>query len=137
MIEKLKEHDVVDPKTDKVIGTMACDLREIMDKLNEVIDVTNRHEDIIKQIGEWGSSKGECLWCETLIKVNLDDPYAEQRKWIGKVCKFWDNLDNNYSLALLVKIIEKEPMPFEDYRGNQWHHCEPVKPDDDIIYRGE
>lgn len=65
------------------------------------------------------------------------DPYAEQRKWIGKVCKFWDNLDNTYSLALLVKIIEKEPMPFEDYRGNQWHHCEPVKPDDDIIYKGE
>ena len=41
MIEKLKEHDVIDPKTDKIIGTIGCDLREIMDKLNEVIDAVN------------------------------------------------------------------------------------------------
>ena len=41
MIEKLKEHDVIDPKTDRVIGTIGCDLREIIDKLNEVIDAVN------------------------------------------------------------------------------------------------
>ena len=42
MIKKLKEHDVIDPKTDKIIGTIGCDLREIMDKLNEVIDAVNK-----------------------------------------------------------------------------------------------
>lgn len=41
MIEKLKEHDVIDPKTDKVIGKIGCDLREIMDKLNELVDAIN------------------------------------------------------------------------------------------------
>lgn len=41
MIKKLKEHDIIDPKTDKVIGKIGCDLREIMDKLNEVIDAVN------------------------------------------------------------------------------------------------
>lgn len=41
MIEKLKEHDVIDPKTGNVIGKIGCDLREIMDKLNEVIDAAN------------------------------------------------------------------------------------------------
>lgn len=41
MIEKLKEHDIVDPKTDKVIGKIGCDLREIMDKLNELVDAVN------------------------------------------------------------------------------------------------
>lgn len=41
MIEKLKEHDIVDPKTDKVIGKIGCDLREIMDKLNEMVDAVN------------------------------------------------------------------------------------------------
>lgn len=41
MIEKLKEHDIIDPKTDKVIGKIGCDLREIMDKLDEVIDTVN------------------------------------------------------------------------------------------------
>lgn len=73
MIEKLKEHDVIDPKTGNVIGKIGCDLREIMDKLNEVIDAANKHEDIIRQIGEWGSSKDECLWCENLTEVNLYD----------------------------------------------------------------
>ena len=41
MIEKLKEHDIIDPKTDKVIGKIGCDLREIMDKLNELVDTIN------------------------------------------------------------------------------------------------
>lgn len=41
MIEKLQEHDVIDPKTNSVIGTMACDSREIMDKLNELVDAVN------------------------------------------------------------------------------------------------
>lgn len=41
MIEKLKEHDIIDPKTNKVIGKIGCDLREIMDKLNELVDAVN------------------------------------------------------------------------------------------------
>lgn len=41
MLEKLKEHDIIDPKTDKVIGKIGCDLREIMDKLNELVDAVN------------------------------------------------------------------------------------------------
>lgn len=52
---------------------------EWINKINELVDAVNKHENIIKQIGEWGSSKGECLWCENLTKVKLDDPYAEQR----------------------------------------------------------
>ena len=42
-------------------------------KLNEVIDAVNKQQDIIRQIGEWGNSKGECLWCANLTEVNLDD----------------------------------------------------------------
>lgn len=41
---------------------------EIWDKINELIDAVNKHADIIQQIGEWGTNKGECLWCETLTK---------------------------------------------------------------------
>ena len=40
----------------------------IMKKINELVDAVNKHADIIQQIGEWASSKGECLWCETLTK---------------------------------------------------------------------
>lgn len=37
-------------------------------KINELVVAVNKHADIIRQIGQWGSSKGECLWCETLTK---------------------------------------------------------------------
>lgn len=137
MIKKLKEHDIIDPQTNKVIGTIGCDLREIMEKLNEVIDVTNRHEDIIKQIGEWGSSKGECLWCEALTEVNLDDPYAEQRKWIGKLCRFWNFKDGSVDIGILKAVDNLKPtIPYINDMDCSYAYCEPVKPDDDIIYKG-
>lgn len=138
MIKKLKEHDVIDPKTGNVIGTIGCDLREIMDKLDEVIDAANKHEDIIRQIGEWGTSKGECLWCENLTEVNLDDPYAEQQKWIGKLCWFWD-VDRKDAFCDILGYIDKNskyPYVIVDWNSG-YNHCEPVKPDDPIIYKGE
>ena len=49
----------------------------LVDNINQLIDAVNKHEDIIRQIGEWGNSKGEFLWCANLTEVNLDDPYAE------------------------------------------------------------
>jgi hypothetical protein len=39
---------------------------ELFNKINELVDAVNKHTDIIQQIGAWGSSKGEFLWCETL-----------------------------------------------------------------------
>lgn len=45
---------------------MLTDLERIEIKINELVDAINKHTDIIQQIGAWGSSKGECLWCETL-----------------------------------------------------------------------
>ena len=49
------------------------DNESLFNKINELVDAVNKYEDIIRQIGEWGSSKGECLWCENLREVNLDD----------------------------------------------------------------
>lgn len=155
MIEKLKEHDIVDPKTGNVIGKIGCDLREIMDKLNEVIEAANKHEDIIRQIGEWGTSKGECLWCENLTAVNLDDrmigcttldipesyktdPFARQRQWIGKLCWFWDEDRKDAFCEVLGYIDENSKYPYVIVDWNSgYKHCEPVKPDSDIIYKGE
>ena len=117
---------------------------ECLEKLNELIDAVNRHEDIIRQIGEWGSSKGECLWCEKLTEVNLGDPYAKQRKWRGKLCKFWDDSDEpeNCVYGVLCNIFDLFDLPHEDClfqceNGEWYEHCEPVKPDEDIIYKGE
>lgn len=72
-------------------------------------------------------------------KVEPADPYAEQRKWIGKLCRFWDtNIGENvWGILGGINFSENEKYP---YLCNQLHevyqNCKPVKPDDDIIYKG-
>lgn len=62
--DKIEELDLSVPN-----NKMLTDLEQIEIKINEVIDAVNKHADIIQQIGEWGTSKGECLWCETIDKA--------------------------------------------------------------------
>lgn len=50
---------------------------EVVEKINELIDAVNKHADIIQQIGQWGNSKGECLWCETLTKFEPNELKGE------------------------------------------------------------
>lgn len=47
--------------------------KELAKRLNQVIDAVNKHADIIQQIGDWGTRKGECLWCETLTKFEPNE----------------------------------------------------------------
>ena len=122
-------------------------------KINEVVDAVNKHEDIIRQIGEWGTSKGECLWCENITAVNLNDrmigcttleipesyktdPYAEQRKWIGKLCWFWDIQEQYKSVGILGEVSDNGTY-FQKDGIVSYLNCEPVKSDSDIIYKGE
>lgn len=65
---------------------------------------------------------------------NVQDKFAEQRKWIGKLCRFWDFVYDHYYFDTLKGITDKGL--FIGHNGS-WEHCEPVKPDDDIIYKGE
>lgn len=62
--DKIEELDLSVPN-----NKMLTDLEQIEIKINQVIDAVNKHADIIQQIGEWGTSKGECLWCETIDKA--------------------------------------------------------------------
>lgn len=114
---------------------------ECLEKINDIIDIVNKHEDIIRQIGEWGSSKGECLWCENLTAVNLDKRYVEQHQWIGKLCKFWDDdafvTSKDWALGILTSIDKGMQFQYCCNENCNFKHCEPVKPDDNIIYRGE
>ena len=139
MIEKLKEHDVVDPKTDKVIGKIGCDLREIMDKLNELVDAVNELQEMCKSCDKQiGILAEQIARLQTRAK-NVQDPYAEQRKWIGCVCKFWFDNPNHTALDYLEEIkTGKNGIEYYSREIGDWFpHCEPVKPDDDIIYKKE
>ena len=76
---------------------------------------------------------------EHLHPTAKTDPYAEQRKWIGKLCKFWDN---NYEKDCIYDILHHiDPNCVYKYArrelGGGYQHCEPVKPDSELIYHGE
>ena len=99
---------------------------KVINKINELVDAVN-------EIMTWRFETDE------EPAENLQDPYGEQRKWIGKVCWFWDNDNTNSSCGILTSIDTetfKEPQ-FVCNDEYDYEHCEPVKPDDDIIYKGE
>ena len=70
---------------------------------------------------------------------NVQDP----TKWLGKLCKFWDGDEQISHLrwGILSTITPTSPVPFccslGDGKTFDYEHCEPVKPDSDIIYKGE
>ena len=69
------------------------------------------------------------------------DAYAEQRKWIGKACWFWDDEKEEKVCGILTTIDSdcglSDMCPYWNGTTSNWfEHCEPVKPDDDIIYKG-
>lgn len=69
------------------------------------------------------------------------DPYTEQRKWIGKLCRFWDDdafiTSNDWAFGILTSIDKGMQYQYCCNENCNFKHCEPVKPDDDIIYKGE
>jgi hypothetical protein len=69
-IEKLKIHETSSGGNDMVLHIQKTPATpyEMHHKINELVDAVNEHADIIRQIGQWGSSKGECLWCEKITK---------------------------------------------------------------------
>lgn len=69
------------------------------------------------------------------LTPDLQDPYTEQRKWIGKLCKFWDYDGEEKWFSILEYIDKNSPYSY-CASGDWWYkHCEPVSPDDDIIYK--
>lgn len=78
----------------------------------------------------------------TTDQVYLEqDPYAEQRKWIGKLCKFRDKYQDEVweygTLEDVENVDSAIDSAFRSSDGYWYDICEPVKPDDDIIYKGE
>ena len=117
MIEKLKKQNTW--------GECLKKLNELIDVVNTLIKENNTHEQQIDKL----QMKIEPEKCE--------DPYAEQRKWIGKACWFWDDDNTNSSCGILTSIDTetfKEPQ-FVCNDEYDYEHCEPVK--DDIIYKKE
>lgn len=123
MIEKLSEYKIT--SRDGAFINVECNtkiINTLVRKINELVDAVN---EIMTCRFETDEEPAE----------NLQEPYAEQRKWIGKLCKFWD-IDNNYLYyGPLTKIRDTGPYYYECNQRICYVHCEPVK--DDVIYKGE
>ena len=137
MIEKL-DIDLV-----QSVATNRC----IINKINELVDAVNElqkdYENVCVCIGEQklnynpDTTKG----LSTLVEEpEPADPFSKQRGWVGKLCKFWDEerIEEGLTIDTLKTVdTEDKQQPFESISWGWWKYCEPVKPDDDIIYKGE
>lgn len=73
-------------------------------------------------------------WQECIYEVPRKVDYS---KWIGKLCRFWDDgptikIGTHYGI---LTGFDDSDRPFERDNVDYWFkHCEPVRPDDDVIY---
>lgn len=111
------------------------EIQEWIGILEAVRKSVNVHEKQIDGLQEAFESIHPCLKYKDLNKAPAD-PYAEQRKWIGKLCRCWDSDINDDIWGILQDIKDNKTEKYYLY-GIGYENCEPVKPDDDIIYKGE
>ena len=119
-------------KTIQTMGTQMTkdtDSLTLANKINELVDAVNELQTKVNKLE---------------VKVNFAKPEVketfvcpEQYKWIGKLCKFWDYADKPVYGILDDVDVDKTEYPYTKLGGNIYQNCEPVKPDDDIIYKGE
>lgn len=108
--------------------------------LNHVVDVVNELQKQIDKVScailDLATPDGANKALKS-IQAEPVDPYAEQRRWIGKLCRFRNNPACEWEYGILYRIYEDTDFPFWDTDCYEYAECEPVKPDDDIIYKGE
>ena len=133
MIEKLPENKdkVFKTETGEYLTIPELSIpKPISDKINELIDAVNVLQAQV------------AILEEQLHPTAKVDPYAEQRRWIGKLCRFWFADAEHPTFGILDFVdagTHPEPFHIDCSESEQgWYpHCEPVKPDDDIIYKKE
>ena len=107
-------------------------------KINELVDAVNG---ILDYAPLEMAMKVEPAENTTISKMenvakNAQDPYAEQRKWIGKLCRFWIFKDGAVDIGILKAVDNLNPtLPYINDLDCSYAYCEPVKPNDDIIYQ--
>lgn len=156
MIKKLSEYKITKRDGDyinadnntQIINTLVCKINELCDVINTI---QKEREAERFEIQEWigileavrkSVNVHEKQIDELQMKVEpekCEDPYAEQRKWIGTLCRFWDGnktptQTTDFAYGTLLEIDD-----YGDFKCDTmtwFDNCEPVKPDDDIIYKG-
>lgn len=154
MIEKLSEYKITKRDGDyinadnntKIINTLVCKINELVDAVNIIQEQIEEHEEGINEAKELLAIQLDQIYelqkqAENRQSAKIahpDDPYAEQRKWIGKLCRFWNFKDGAVDIGVLKAVDNLKPtIPYINDIDCSYAYCEPVKPDDDIIFKGE
>lgn len=131
MIEKLKKQNTWGECLEK--------LNEVIDTVNELQENQNTYWTDIAELKKELQTRSENVQPDAESRSeNVQDGFAKQRKWIGTLCRFWD--DNSKIIkhfGILTRIDEIAIVPYEAENGFWYCACEPIKPDEDIIYEGE
>ena len=102
---------------------------KLAEKINELVDAVN---ELTSYVGPLGV---EFIEPKPAKNVQVDE-IEQAEKWIGKLCWFSQLYGCHQHIAILKRISESGLYVTDD--GELYYaYCEPVKPDDDIIYKGE
>lgn len=110
-------------------------------KINELVDAVNELQE--SQNTYWTDIAELKKELQTRAKIvqgfkNLQDPYAEQRKCICKLCWFWNDDKADKVIGILTGVFDEAERPFErNICQRLYKHCEPVLPTDNAIYKGD
>lgn len=147
MIEKLTTYPRPLPNNPTVVENIGMDNKSLFDKINELVDAVNAMQNLwvevamVKKIILELQTSPENVQPDTESRTeNVQDKFAEQRKWIGCLCRFWDDdafvTSNDWAFGILTSIDKGMQFQYCCNENCNFKHCEPVKPDDDIIYKG-
>ena len=80
-------------------------------------------------------------WQECIYEVPRKvDQFEEYKKWVGKLCLFGFVDEGDAGYMILEKFNDTSIMCGNRFIASDnigYRFCEPVRPDDDVIYKGE
>lgn len=126
-----------------------CGAKEIQTTVNQLVDAVNELQ-LAKDVMFNRIDRLNDAMCDMRIRITAledptyheepepSDPYAEQCRWIGKLCWYKLCEGDTWKVGRLEKIQENADAgyPFV-FDGLCYKICEPVKPDSELIYHGE
>ena len=139
MIEKLPENKdkVFKTETGEYLTIPELSIpKTVSDKINELVDAVNSLQTANTHIQ---NDLHEMRHSKTKIRAeNVQNKFAEQRKWIGCICRFWFDNPDDTVLDYLGKIQTGENgLEYYGKETYDWFpHCEPILPTDKAIYKG-
>lgn len=143
MIEKLKTPKHINwDDTPEAMLERHWIISDAYEKINELVDVVNGILDYaplemaMKAEPEKCETRAENVQSDTESRLENVPDLDIQLSWIGHLCRFWDYDKIESTYAILDDINVWCEHPYRKSNGNQYKHCEPVKPDDNIIFKG-